>query len=107
MLVQSTLNVDYDQIESTSSVFFIPLSHFSNIEIGIPLRAAFAIFGAVIQATSGAIMLFQARRLPDGSCRRESGVVVCRNLPLYEILWKSGEIPFEAMNSHAGDIARL
>lgn len=52
-------------------------------------------------------MLFQARRLPDCSCRRESGVVVCRNLPLYEILWENGEMPFEAMNSHTDDIARL
>lgn len=45
-------------------------------------------------------MLFQAQRLPDDSCRRESGAVVCRNLPLYEILWESEEMPFEAMNSH-------
>lgn len=39
-------------------------------------------------------MLFQARRLSDGSCRQESGAVVRRNLPLYEILWESGEMPF-------------
>lgn len=95
MSVQSTFNVDYDRIESTSGVFFNPLFHFSSTEIGIPLRAAFAIFGAVIQ-TFRAIMLFQARRLPDCSCRRESGVVVYRNLPLYEILWENGEMPFEA-----------
>jgi len=107
--VSAQPTVDYGQIESTSGVFFTPSSHFSGVEIGIPppLRAAFAIFGAVIQTTSGAIMLFQARRLPDGSCSREPEVVVCCNLPLYEILRKNGEMPFEAMNSHAGDILRL
>lgn len=64
-------------------VFFTSLSHFTNVEIGIRtcclcnIRCSntddFRSYYTISSATSG-------RR----SCRRESGVVVCRNLPLYE-----------------------